>query len=87
MKPTITIIQPTKEEEIKRLKELVNKIISGFQFLFISLTIGIITQGVTSWKWIDLILKGSIFTFTAILIILKNKMDKKAYEEKKRGEN
>jgi hypothetical protein len=75
----------SKDEEIDFLKLQLRKIVGGFQFLFITLSIGIISQNFLEWAWIDYLIKFCVFSFTAMLIFIKNRIDKKAYKDK-RGE-
>lgn len=83
--PEVKIVQPCEEEQIKKLKEAFIKAIGGFQFLFIALSIGIISKYVTGWLWVNYLIDTCIIVFTLVIMLLKTKMDKKAYKEK-RGE-
>lgn len=77
--------KPTKEK-VKDLKQLIIKLMGGFEILFICLTIGIISNYITNWEWIQELINICIIIFTVILIIIKIALDKKTYKEEQRGE-
>lgn len=72
----------SQREEVKKL---VRKIIGGFQFVFIAISIGIFCKHATGWEWVQDLIDWCIFIFMIALIVIKRLMDKKAQKEQ-RGE-
>lgn len=73
-------------EREETLEELILKLIGGFEMVFITLSIGIITNYFTKLRWVDGLIDSCIIGFGVILFIIKGKMDKKAYIKKKEKE-
>lgn len=71
------------DQLVSDLKGIVSSLFKGFEFLFISLSIGITVKLVYGYKWLEILINTSIFMFTIFLIILNTKIKQKQLKEVK----